>query len=93
MPNLEDIVFTEHSIERFKERTRKLFGYEPEDPEKILRGLLNRSMPDEIKPMHRVIRLMNNGYKDATFRHSQGWRFVIIDNRVCTVERRDPDQN
>ena len=84
---MEDIILSEHCIERFVERVKLMCGKEMEDPERTLRNLLMRAVPEEIEPRYRVARLISNNFRDANYFRCEGWRFVIADNTLLTVER------
>lgn len=87
---MDDIIITNHAKERFAERFSRLAKSVPKNPEESIRKLLKQAVPEEMDPMHRVVRLINNG-SDAEYRTYAGWRFVIVDTDsgkvLTTVER------
>ena len=89
-----DVIITRHARERFVERSVKMGAHLPPDPEASIRKLLNRSQPDESLPEHvRVRRLLSNELKDAIYRACEGWRFVIVSDKLLTIERVKQHQN
>ena len=91
---MEDVIITRHARERFVERSVKMGAHLPPDPEASIRKLLERSEVDTSLPKHvRVRRLMRNELRDAVYRSCQGWRFVIVNDRLLTIERVKPQQN
>jgi hypothetical protein len=91
---MDNIVITRHARERFVERTLKMGAHLPPDPEISIRKLLKRSEPDTSLPEHvRVRRLMTNELRDAAYRSCEGWRFIIVGDRLLTIERIKKHQN
>lgn len=91
---MNEIEITRHAIERFVERSKKLGHGEPKNPQKIILRLLQKAIPCEIDPIHKVKRLINhNG--EARYLTYQGWRFVMDENgeKLLTVEREKHEQN
>lgn len=84
---MEDIIITDHAKERFVERFSRMAKSIPKNPEESIRKLLKHAVPEEMEPMHRVIRLINNGSQPVSYFTHSGWRFVIADNVLVTVER------
>ncbi|HBG47635.1 MAG TPA: hypothetical protein DDW94_11705 [Deltaproteobacteria bacterium] len=87
-----DIKLTAHAVERFVERSRKL-GMKVRSPEDVILKLLSKATPEDLSPAHRVKRLIKNGCREATYLVNNGWRFVVVDNAVTTIERIVPHQN
>ena len=88
---LDGIRISQHAIDRFMERVGKLNGGTPTTPEETIRKLLAKAKPENIDPVHRVKRLIKHG--DCEFYENSGWRFVISDGALLTVERRKTGQN
>lgn len=84
---MEDIIITNHTIERFVERFSRITKSVPKNPEESIRKLLKHVVLEEMDPVHRVIRLINNGSQDVSYFTHAGWRFVIAGNVLVTVER------
>jgi len=93
MVDNSNIIITAHACQRFSERSRKLCGEAPKNPEKSIRKLLREAEPEEIKPYHRVTRLLNNSLKDCAYLQNNGWRFVLAGNNLVTIERIKSWQN
>lgn len=81
-----DIKLTAHAIERFVERSRKL-GMSVKNPEATITKMLGKARVEDIPPTHKVKRLIKNGYKEATYLVANGWRFVVVDGVIVTIER------
>ncbi|MBI5826506.1 MAG: hypothetical protein HZB22_02080 [Deltaproteobacteria bacterium] len=86
-----DIKITAHAIERFAERSMKL-GMNVKEPEAVILKMLKVAMPEDISPAHKVKRLISNRYTEATYLVAQGWRFVLVDNMIVTIERTTKSQ-
>lgn len=84
---MDDIIITDHAKERFVERFSRLAKSVPKNPEESIRKMLKHAMPEEMDPVHRVVRLINNGSQPVSYYTCHGWRFVIADNVLVTVER------
>lgn len=86
---MEDIEITQHAIDRFLERARKLGQGIPLNPEASIRKLLSKAVPEEVDPKHRVKRLISNRFEEALYLVAQGWRFVLTKDgkRIITIER------
>ena len=90
---MKNTIIRPHALDQFISRSIKLNGYAPRRPETLIRKMLLRAKSEAMDPVHRVKRLMNNGYKDAPYLVNEGWRFVLIDNDLVTCERQNPEQN
>ena len=83
-----DVVITNHAVGQYVSRVKKMGGSKPRDPRGDISQLLKRSVLDEsLDKATRVKRMMTHGFKDATYRACDGWRFIIIENKVVTSER------
>ena len=84
---------TKHAADRYCERLEKLGATVPAKPILVIRKLLDRSVEEDIDPAIRVKRIIQHRFETAEYRVYQGWRFVIVDNVVKTVERVNPIEN
>jgi len=88
---MENVVFTDHAVERFKSRYKKVHGCILRRPEKTARKLLAKALADEIESKHRLKRLLNNRVIEASYYVRSDWRFVVIKRSnqfvVLTIER------
>lgn len=93
---LLDVEISEHAVEKYIERCKingidvscKLFVVEAE-----IKRLLLGSRHEEVDKEQRVRRLIKNRFQPAEYYAIDGWRFVISNNVVVTIERCDPLQN
>lgn len=90
--NLENIIFSKHSILQFLFRYKNEFGVTLKKPEKTAGKLLTKAVIDEdMEQKYRLKRLLNNRIVPADYFVSSGWRFVIIKeddkSKVVTIER------
>lgn len=88
--NLDNIVFTDHSIGQFIKR----FPITLENPEETILDLLKQAQPEKYSTAL-VRRLIKNDCEYVEYWVSQEWRFVIkptIDDKliIFTVEPRRP---
>lgn len=88
-----EYIFSDHAIEQFMARINKNKYNIPKKPERYLRKLLAKSREEKIDPAHKVKRLINHGFKPVEYRVAEGWRFVVANGVVFTIERVNPDQN
>lgn len=88
-------IITAHAIEQFVNRLKMLgISTQPKHPEKTIQKFLARAIPENISPIHRTQRLINNEFKIVRYLVTEGWRFVVSeDNVVITIERVNPAQN
>lgn len=88
---MEDIIITDHAKERFVERFSRMAKTTPKNPEASIRKLLKYAVPEEMNPMHRVVRLINNKGSEAEYLVHGGWRFVFVSTDagkvLTTIER------
>jgi len=89
------VCISDHAVERFVERSKKLGMSVPRDPKKTLLRMVGLAEDSAVSPGHRVERLLRNGFQEAIYREFGGWRFVLSQDgtRLLTVERSDPKQN
>lgn len=85
---------TDHALQRFSQRWLEYERDLPANPLKILAKILRQAERDDMNPVHRVLRLINNGQQAKYLRHGP-WRMVLIaekvgnaDTVVVTFERR-----
>ena len=94
--DLTDIEVSEHAVEKYIERcninnkivSRKLFIVEIE-----IKSLLLEARLEVIDKRQRVHRLIKNRFQPAEYYTVNGWRFVVSNNVVVTIERCDPSEN
>ena len=88
-------IFTQHAIDRYVERVKRLGNGVPKKPERALQRLIRNAEVEDVSPTHKAVRLMNNNYRDVVYLVNSGWRFVVSSDgkTVITVERVDPTQN
>ncbi len=89
---MEDIIITNHAIERFTERFAKFSKTPLNNPEATIRKLLAKAEPEEINPVHRVKRLITNGFQESNYLIRGEWRFVLTGNVLLTVEFTNPNK-
>ena len=90
------IRISDHAFKRFVERSKFNQYPVPDTPEKIeakIRRLLASAEPEKLDRLRLTKRLLNNGAQDAEYFVHSGWRFVISNNVVVTIERVKPEQN
>jgi|TARA_B100001964_G_C14181824_1_gene576661 hypothetical protein len=89
--DMDNVVFTDHAVERFKSRYKKVHGCILRRPEKTARKLLAKALVDEIESKHRLKRFLNNRLVEASYYVRSDWRFIIIKKNnqsiVLTIER------
>ena len=62
---------------------------------KKLEEWVKQSKPARLKPPHNVIKLLNNGFRPATYRcfgsikRRKGWIFVIEGGTIITLHKHD----
>lgn len=91
--SLTDITISAHALKRFTERFENVYGIIPLSPVQSLKEVLEKASPEKMLPHLRVKRIMSNGYQLAEYYTYQGWRFVVTDNTLLTVERIEKGQN
>ncbi len=86
---------TDHALERFVQRWIQYEKDVPLDPLKTLKRILNKAEPDELSPVLRVLRLINNGYVPTLYLRFGPWRMIVVDEDsgkatkvLVTFERR-----
>jgi hypothetical protein len=89
----DDIIITDHAISRFQEHLKYVNGKEATDPEATIRKLLAKAKPESIDPEYRLKRLLNHGIQESEYLVNSGWRFVITNGVLVTVERTKRGQN
>ena len=93
---MDDIIITNHAKERFVERFSRMAKSVPKNPEESIRKILRQAVPEEMNPVHRVIRLINHGSSAEYLVHG-GWRLVLVNTDagkvIITVERVKKSQN
>lgn len=86
------VSFTRHAVKRYKETSLAL-GL-PSSPEKM-QALFFRAKPEKAIPKTRfelLKRSVLHGSKE-TYLVYDGWRFVVVNNVVVTIERVKPHEN
>ena len=86
------VLLTNHAIERLKERLSKLDrGQTPKKPGKTAIRLWKQTTEENLDPVIKVKRLINNNGRDARYFSFNGWRFVLVEYEDCfkvkTIER------
>ena len=89
---MEDLNITQHALERFIERQKKL-GQTTKNPEACIMKLLKQAEPEQIEPAHRIKRIIKHGFREAEYLVACGWRFVVVEGSVVTIERIRKYQN
>ena len=92
---MKDIKISQHAIDRFIERSKKLGMKEAKDPVAKIIHLLSQAKAEKMNPVYKVKRIINNRCQDADYYVANGWRFVVSVNgrELMTVERVNKDQN
>jgi hypothetical protein len=88
------LIISNHALEQFQARWKR---YKPKnpliDPLATLKELIDLSTREELDPIARVRRTINNGFQLALYYRFQEWRFVIVENKpgkpltLVTTER------
>lgn len=91
--DLLSVEISEHAIEKFIERCRINSISMPKNPAQTVKELLLESQYEEVDKGQRIHRLIKNRFQPAEYYAVDGWRFVISNNVVVTIERCDPLQN
>lgn len=89
------LTFSRHALEQFGKRWRYAHPKAPMPPslEVTARKLMVGSKREELSPGETARRIINNGFKQADYFVNSGWRFVVVDGTVVTIERTKPWQN
>lgn len=89
--NKIDVMFTNHAIERFL-KTSSALGLKATVA--YMKRVFERATP-ECPNEFSAFYLFKRGVKHGNARYmvAEGWRFVVVDNRVVTVERTKPHEN
>lgn len=90
---LEQVAITKHALERYAERLMRIGGDRPDDLALSLEALLHKATLEEMDEITRVIRAINNNFNPAEYFTYDGWRFVVANNALVTVERTNKDEN
>jgi len=88
---LEDLTITQHALERFIERQKKL-GQKMKDPEACIMKLLKQAEPEQIDNAHKIKRIIKHGFREAEYLVTCGWRFVVVEGSIVTIERTKKSQ-
>jgi len=84
-------VITDYSLMRFNERARVLGLTEGAEELKQLLAQATEETPSGKKQWHLFARCVVHG--DSKYLTFGGWRFVVSNERVVTVEREKPHEN
>lgn len=87
------IEISEHAVEKYIERCKLNNISVSENPKKTVRKLLLAAKYEEVNKGQRVHRLIKNRFQPAEYYAVDGWRFVISNNVVVTIERCNPLEN
>lgn len=95
--DLLDTEVSEHAIEKYIERCKinnipVLHKHDVVIAAEV-RSLLIEAELEEIDKTQRVHRLIKNRFQPAEYYTIDGWRFVVSNNVVVTIERCDPSEN
>ena len=92
---MENVIISQHAIDRFIERSKKLGMKVPTDPKAKIIHLLGQAKTEKMDPIYKVKRIINNRCQDADYYVANGWRFVVSVNgrELVTVESVKKDQN
>ena len=96
LDDLSKVEVSEHAIEKYIERckinninvSRKSFIIKEE-----IKSLLLEARLEVIDKGQRVHRLIKNRFQPAEYYTVNGWRFVVSNNIVVTIERCNPLEN
>lgn len=93
-PVIDGLVLTEHAQERFEERFEYVHKRRHRNPLYAIRAYLKEAREAKMPAKYRLKRLLSNEFKQAKFLENEsGWRFVVVDGSIVTIERTDPLQN
>jgi hypothetical protein len=95
--SLENVEITEHAIFQFYKRVVALGMTPPADVEQTRQcivELLKKAKPDsKISEARKVQRIISNKFKEANYYLSGGWRLIIVNEKVVTIERKKSSEN
>jgi len=91
--DLLNIEISEHAIEKFIERCEINGMLVSTNPGQAIKNLLFKAQYEEVDKRQRVHRLIKNRFQPAEYYTADGWRFVISNNVVVTIERCNPSEN
>lgn len=90
---MDGIKISGHAVDQFNARTEAMGGGVPRDSMTVIRKLLSRAVVENMNPGHKINRIIKHGYKETIYYTCEGWRFVVADSTVITIERVAPHQN
>lgn len=90
--DVASIRITAHAAEQYVKRAKGI-GRQTTNPEEEVRWMLSRAAKVELDGFHSVLRLIKNGFQPARYYRYMGWRFVVANGVLKTVERVRPWQN
>ncbi len=90
---LEQIDITKHALERYEERLKRIGNDVPAKLTDSLIELMSHAEPEKMDEVTRVTRIINNNCNPADYYVYEGWRFVVANAALVTVERVNKDEN
>ena len=95
---IDSIVITNHARERFIERYKKIYNLDKVyDADYKIRSILSFAEKKAVNPKIKLMRTLNNlknvNNNPAEYYYNAGWRMVIINNVLVTMERTVSEQN
>lgn len=90
--DIDNMMILDHAVERFVQRIDSNM-YDVKNPKNTIRTLMYGAVKEQLKSHFTVIRILNNNHEGAEYYTAQGWRFVITDSVVKTIERVKRNQN
>lgn len=86
--SMMEIIITRHAMERFEQRNVHS-DVGNNDPEKMVRKLLDRAYEIEFSKEHRIKRLLSNDFQNSRYFYNNGLIFVCTDTdpmHLVTIE-------
>ena len=90
--DIDILPVTDHAIDRFLQRNTDR-SIHARNCRSEIRKILNDAVSENLKSYLNVVRLLNNNFKGAEYYTHEGWRIVVSDNVVKTIERVQRHQN
>lgn len=92
--DLNNVIISKHALEQYVRRFKKLHPQikDVHYPEEKIKKLLSFAVPENIGKKYHLKRLMKHKAK-ATYLEASGWRLILEDGIIVTIERRKPEEN
>jgi hypothetical protein len=92
--DINSLVITRHAKEQYLRRSQNFKQKRSiVDPEEDIKWMMSKAAEVKIDDFQEVVRFVKNGYQPARYFQYKGWRFVVVNGVVKTVERVNWRQN